>query len=54
MEPLLRAVYVYVRFYSNKVKDKQEKQVSHTYNLIEAKGFIEPTKRNKEKIHIIG
>ena len=28
----------------NKVKDKQEKQVTHTYNLIKAKGFMEATK----------
>ena len=41
-EPLPRAVYV--PFYSNKVKDKQEKQVTHTYKLIEAKGFMEATK----------
>ena len=41
-DSLLRAVYS--RFYSNKVKDKQEKQVTHTYNLIEAKGFMEATK----------
>ena len=41
-EPLSRAVYV--RFHLNKVKDKQEKQVTHTYNLIEAKGFMEATK----------
>ena len=50
-EPLSRAVYV--RFYSNKVKDKQEEQVTHTYNLIEAKRFMEATKSNKEKIDII-
>ena len=41
-EPLFRAVYV--RFSSNKVKDKQEKQVTHTYPLIEAKRFMEATK----------
>ena len=41
-EPLSRAVYV--RFFANKVKDKQEKQVTHTYNLIEAKRFMETTK----------
>ena len=31
-------------FYSNKVKDKQEKQVNHTYFLIEAKIFMEAKK----------
>ena len=30
-DPLHRAFYV--RFYESKVKDKQEKQVKHTYNL---------------------
>ena len=40
-EPLSRAVYV--RFYSSKVKDKQEKHVPHTYKLIEAKRFMETT-----------
>ena len=35
---------VYVRFCTSKVKDKQEKKVSHTYNLIEAKSFMEATK----------
>ena len=35
---------VYVCFYSYKVKGKQEKQVTHTYNLIEAKIFMETTK----------
>ena len=44
---------VYVCFYSNKVKGKQEKQVTHTYSLIEAKIFMETTKLNKEKIDII-
>ena len=34
----------YVCFYSNKVKGKQEKQVTHTYNLIKAKIFMETTK----------
>ena len=34
----------YVPFYSNKVKDKQEKQVTHTYNLIKGKSFMEATK----------
>ena len=41
-EPIYRAVYV--SFYSNKVKYKQERHVTHTYNLIEAKGFMEATK----------
>ena len=41
-EPLSSAVDV--RFYTNKVKDKQETQVTHTYNLIEAKSFMEATK----------
>ena len=44
---------VYVCFYWNKVKGKQEKQVTDTYNLIEAKIFMEMTKSNKEKIDII-
>ena len=44
---------VYVCFYSNKVKGKQEKQVTHTYPLIEAKIFMATTKWNKEKIDII-
>ena len=35
---------VYVCFYSNKVEGKQEKQVTHTYPLIEAKIFMETTK----------
>ena len=38
-EPLSSAVYV--RFYLSKIKDKQEKQVTHTYKLIEAKRFME-------------
>ena len=41
-EPLSRAVYV--PFYLNKVKDKEEKQVSHTYQLIKAKIFRTATK----------
>ena len=41
-EPLPRAFYI--RFYLNKVKDKQDKQVKHTYNLIGAKGFMEARK----------
>ena len=36
-EPLYRTVYV--PFFSNSVKHKQEKQGMHTYNLIEAKSF---------------
>ena len=43
---------VYVCIYSNKVKGKQEKQVTHTYALIEANIFMETTKWNKEKIDI--
>ena len=43
----------YITFYSNKVKAKQKKQLMHTYNLIEAKVFMEPTKWKKEKIDII-
>ena len=43
----------YVCFYSNKVKGKHKKQVTHTYNLIEAKIFMETTKWKKEKINII-
>ena len=38
---------------TNKVKYKQEKQVTYTYSLIKAKGFMEATKWNKEKIDII-
>ena len=41
-EPLSRAAYV--PFYSSKVKDKQEKQVTHTYPLIKAKIFMKATK----------
>ena len=41
-DPLSRAVYVHI--YSNKAKDRQEKQVTHTYNLIEAKSFMEARK----------
>ena len=44
-EPLSRAVYV--RVYSNKVKDKQEKKVRHTYPLVEAKRFMEATRQNE-------
>ena len=47
------SMVLYVRFDSNKVKDKQEKQVTRTYDLIEAKGFMEATKWHKEKMHII-
>ena len=53
---LMRSPYLrlfYVTFYSNKFKDKQEKQVTHTYNLIDAKIFEEATKGNKEKIDIV-
>ena len=35
---------VYVSFYLNKIKDKQENKVAHTYKLIEAKIFMEATK----------
>ena len=35
---------VYVSFYLNKIKDKQENQVAHSYALIEAKIFMEATK----------
>ena len=41
-EPLSKAVYV--RFYANEVKDKQERQLTHTYNLIGTKSFIDATK----------
>ena len=37
----------------NKVKDKKEKQATHTYALIKAQIFMEATKWNKEKIDII-
>ena len=41
-EPLAKTVFV--RFYSNKVNDKQEKLVLHTYPLIKAKRFMEAKK----------
>ena len=41
-KPVSRAAYV--AFYLTKGNDKQEKQVTHTYNLIGAKIFIEATK----------
>ena len=44
---LMRSPYLglfYITFYSNKVKYKQKKQVTHTYSLIEAKVFMEATK----------
>ena len=41
-EPLSWANYF--PFYLRKVKDKQEKKVTHTYALIEAKIFMEATK----------
>ena len=41
-EPLSWAVDV--NFYSNEVKDKQEMQATHTYDLIEAKIFIKAKK----------
>ena len=50
-EPLSRDVYV--RFHSSKVKDKQEKQVNHTYDLIYAKIFMTATKWKEEEIDII-
>ena len=50
-EPLSRAVYV--PFYSNKVKGKQEKQVKYTYELIDAKIFMTVTKWNEEKVDIV-
>ena len=34
----------YVPFYSNKVKDKEEKQVTHTYALRQVKIFMEAAK----------
>ena len=34
----------YVTFYSNKVKYKQKREVTHTYTLIEAKIFSEALK----------
>ena len=46
------AMAVYVRFYLNKVKDKQEKLVLHTYPLIKGKSLMEATKWNKEKIDV--
>ena len=50
-EPLSQAACV--RFYLNKVNDKQKKQLTHTYKLIEAKISMEATNWNKEKIDII-
>ena len=44
---LMRLLYLglfYVTFYLNKGKDKQKKQVTHTYSLIKAKVFMEATK----------
>ena len=41
-EPLPRPVYV--PFYLNKVKDKHERQIMHTYALIETNIFKEATK----------
>ena len=35
------------------MKGKQDKQVTHTYTLIEVKIFMETTKWNKDKIDII-
>ena len=52
-EPLSLSRAVYVRFYSSKVNDKQEKQGTHTYKLCEVKRFMEMTEWNKEKIDII-
>ena len=44
---------VYARFYSNKVKVKQEKQVTHTCYLIEDKRFMEAQNETyKEKIDL--
>ena len=40
---LLRSPFLglfFVHFYSNKVEDKQEKQGTYTYTLIEVKGFM--------------
>ena len=50
-QPLYRAVYA--SFYSSKVNDKKEKQVMHTYPLIEAKMFMTATKWNEENRDII-
>ena len=44
---------VFVCFYPGNVKGKQEKQVTHTYNLIQVKIFMQTTKWNKEKLDII-
>ena len=41
-EPFSRTAYV--PFYSNKVKDNEEKQVTHTYALREVKIFMEAAK----------
>ena len=53
---LMRSPYLwlfYVTLYSNKGIDTQEKQVTHTYHLIEAKIFKEATNGNKEEIDIV-
>ena len=46
-EPLSRAAYV--PFYLNKVKDQQEMQATHTYNLIKGKIFMEAKKLKKKE-----
>ena len=46
----LLAMAVYVRFYLNKVKDKQEKLVLHTYPLIKGKSFMEVTNETKRRL----
>ena len=46
-ELLSRAVYNHI--YSNKVKDKQEKQVTHTHNLIQTKNFYGRDKRKQRE-----
>ena len=35
---------IYCAVYLNKIEDKQENQVAHTYKLIEAKIYMEATK----------
>ena len=47
------ALHITLPSYSNKVKHKQKREVTHTYPLIEAKIFMKALKWNKEKIDII-
>ena len=51
---LMRSPYLWLFYVTpNKGTDTQEKQVTHTYHLLEAKLFKEAAKGNKEKIDIV-